>query len=97
MTSIEIRKLIEAKQAEISKCKGEMQELNLQYKDALQIEFEREHSVKSGEKIDTKNGTPLFYEGFIIDAYGSVCVLCHPVKNDGTASKQDRHFSTSDF
>lgn len=52
MTSIEIRKLIEAKQAEISKCKEEMRELNLQYKDALQIEFEREHSVKSGEKIE---------------------------------------------
>lgn len=97
MTSIEIRKLIEAKQAEISKCKGEMRELNLQYKDALQIEFEREHSVKSGEKIDTKNGTHLFYEGFIIDACGSVCVLCHPVKKDGTASGSIRHYNVSDF
>jgi hypothetical protein len=97
MTSAEIKQQIEAKKAEIGRLNAEKDELNRQYRDALQIEFEQQHGVKSGDKISTKSGKPFFYDKMIIDAFGWVMVLCHAVKNDGTPSKADRHVSISEF
>lgn len=97
MKSAEIKELLAAKQHEISKCKAEMRNLTEQYRDALQAEFENERNVKSGDRITTKNGKPLFYDRFTIDAFGDVRVLCHYAKNDGTPSKSDRYFIVSDF
>lgn len=59
MKAKEIKELITAKQAEISRCKAEKRNLTEQYRDALQEEFESEHNVKSGDKITTKKGKPL--------------------------------------
>ena len=97
MKAKEIKELITAKQAEISRFMAEKRNLTEQYRDALQAEFESERNVKSGDKITTKKGKQIFYDRFTIDAFGDVRVLCHYAKNDGTASKSDRYFSVSDF
>lgn len=97
MKSAEIKQQIKMKKAEIERLNAAKDDLNRQYRDALQIEFEQQHGVKSGDKISTKSGKPFFYDKMIIDAFGDVMVLCHAVKNDGTPSKADRHVSISDF
>ena len=65
-------------------------------RDTMQAAFEAQHMVKPGDRMATTAGT-MFYDGFVLDQRDNVYVLCHPVKNDGTASKAIRHMSWQDF
>ena len=65
-------------------------------RDTMQAAFEAQHMVKPGDKMNTVVGT-MFYDGFTLDQRDNVYVLCHPVKNDGTASKAIRHMSWENF
>ncbi len=91
-------------ESQIKEINGKMENLRSQkadlmgqLRDAKQIEFEAKHGVKSGDKLTTKDGTVYYYDRFIISCYGNIIVLCHPAKNDGTASKADRHLCEDDF
>lgn len=65
-------------------------------RDTMQAAFEAQHMVKPGDRMATTAGT-MFYDGFVLDHRDNVYALCHPVKNDGTASKAIRHMSWQDF
>lgn len=93
----EIESKISEIDGKISGLRSQKADLMAQLRDAKQIEFETKHGVKPGDKVTTNAGTTYFYERFIIDAYGWITILCHPVKKDGTASKADRHLSDVDF
>lgn len=82
---------------QIAKLQQAKREAKEQLKDAIQVDFEAEHSVKPGETIKTWRGETMFYEGFVFDSYNSIVCLCHPAKKDGTASKTIRHMGCSDF
>jgi chromosome segregation ATPase len=82
---------------EVSKAQMRVRSINMELKDAMQQAFEQRLGVKKGDIITTKVDTRYFYERFIIDSYGTIYVLCHPVKNDGTASKAIRHMSYGEF
>ncbi len=93
----EIESKISEIDGKISGLRSQKADLMTQLRDAKQIEFETKHGVKSGDKMTTKVGATYFYDRLIITAYGHILVLCHPVKNDGTASKADRHIDEEDF
>lgn len=93
--SIEVR-LAEAER-EASKAREKVHCIREELKDAMQQVFEQRLGVKDGDIITTKAGTKYFYERFIIDSWGNIFVLCHPVKNDGTASKAVRHIFYGEF
>ena len=59
--------------------------------------YEAEHGVKQGDPIKTRGGDTMFYDGFVFDAFGSIVILCHAAKKDGTASKTIHHRYLSDF
>jgi hypothetical protein len=84
-------------EANISEMQTKRRKLMEELRDTLQQKFEIEKGVKDGDTITTINGKTFFYERFIIDAYGSILMLCHPAKNDGTASRQQRHMLPRDF
>lgn len=65
-------------------------------RDTMQAAFEAQYMVKPGDRMATTAGT-MFYDGFVLGQCDNVYVLCHPVKNDGTASKAIRHMSWQDF
>ena len=65
-------------------------------RDTMQAAFEAQHMVKPGDRMETTAGT-MFYDGFVLNQRDNVYALCHPVKNDGTASKAIRHMSWQDF
>ena len=87
--SIQIR--LEEAKIELSKAKDNVQSIKEELRNAMQQDFEQRLGVKEGDIITTRQGTKYYYERFIIDAYGCISVLCHPQKNDGTASKAIRH------
>ena len=93
--SIEVR-LADA-QREVRQAQEKVRSINIELKGAMQQVFEQRLGVKDGDIITTKAGNKYFYERFIIDSYGSICILCHPAKNDGTASKAIRHMSYGEF
>ena len=93
--SIEAR-LAEAKR-EVSKAQEKVRCINIELKDAMQQVFEQRLGVNDGDIITTKSGTKYYYERFIIDSWGGISILCHPVKNDGTASKAIRHLFYGEF
>lgn len=64
----------------------------------MQQVFEDRLDVKEGDVITTRRcGEKYFYERFIIDQFGSILILCHPVKKDGTPSKAIRHMFYGNF
>lgn len=97
MESKEIEAQIKQTNKQINDLRGKKADLLRQLKEAKQVEFEAQHGVKSGDRIQTKKGEAYYYDSFGINAYGYVVIFCHPVKNDGTPSKAVRHLSESDF
>ena len=97
MKSEEIKAQIEQVSRQIYDLRAKKEDLTGKYRDALQSEFEAAHGIKSGDKLTTKSGMAVFYDCMIVDAIGQVVVFCHPVKNDGTASKAGRHLYIKDF
>jgi len=93
--SIEVR-LADA-QREVRQAQEKVRCINEELKDAMQQVFEQRLGVKEGDILTTKAGTKYFYECFIIDSWSNIFVLCHPVKNDGTASKAVRHIFYGEF
>ena len=93
----EIKEQIEETKRKIGDLQGKKSYLANQLKEAMQVEFEARHGIKSGDKLTTKRGTAYFYDKFILDTFGYVMILCHPVKKDGTVSKADRHVSEHEF
>lgn len=93
----ELESQIDETNKKIADLQGKKAYLMGELRDAKQVEFEAQHGVKSGDKMTTKVGTTYFYDRLIITAYGHILVLCHPVKNDGTASKADRHIDEENF
>lgn len=93
--SIEVR-LADA-QREVRQAQEKVRCINEELKDAMQQVFEQRLSVKEGDILTTSAGTKYFYERFIIDSWGNIFVLCHPTKNDGTASKAIRHIFYGEF
>ena len=93
----DIEAQIEQTNKQINDLRGKKADLLHQLKEAKQVEFEAQHGVKSGDKIQTKKGEAYYYDSFGIDACGFVVIFCHPAKNDGTPSKAVRHLSESDF
>lgn len=97
MTAAEINEQIKQTKAQIGDLENKKRYLTIQYRDALQAEFEAKHNVKAGDKIRTYNHTTYYYGGFTIDANGDVMVLCYPVKKDGGMSHSKRYVSESNF
>lgn len=97
MTIQEIREQIRVIDNQIAKLKQDRSELRDELKYAKQARFEAEHGVKQGDPIKTRGGETMFYDGFIYDAFGSIVILCHASKKDGTASKTIHHRYESDF
>ena len=93
----ELKAKISAIDKQIGELKAQKFEVQKELKDAIQAAFESEQGVKSGDPIETRNGTKMFYVGFEFDAYNRIVCVCHPTKNDGTASKAIRHLIWSDF
>ena len=93
--SIEVR--LAVAQREVRQAQEKVRCINAELKDAMQQVFEQRLGVKDGDVITTNAGTKYFYERFIIDSWGNIYVLCHPVKNDGTASKHIRHMFYGEF
>ena len=93
--SIEVR-LAEA-QREVRQAQEKVRCINEELKNAMQQVFEQRLGVKEGDVLTAKAGTKYYYERFIIDSYGSIYILCHPAKNDGTASKAIRHMFYGEF
>ena len=83
--------------SEVRQAQEKVRSITEELKDAMQQVFEQRLGVKDGDIITTDGGTKYFYERFIIDSFGSIYVLCHPVKNDGTASKAIRHMFYGKF
>lgn len=93
--SIELR-LADAKR-ELAKAREKVCSINVELKNAMQQVFEQRLGIKKGDVITTNAGTKYYYDEFIIDAFDDIFVLCHPVKNDGTASKATRHIFYGEF
>ena len=93
----ELSEKITAIDNQIAKLKQDRSEVRSELKDAVQASFEAEHGVKQGDHIKTRCGETMFYDGFIFDASGSIVILCHAEKKDGTASKTIHHRYVSDF
>ena len=92
----ELKARISAIDSQIAGLKAQKYEVQRELKDAVQAAFESERGVRPGDLIETRSGT-MFYGGFEFDAFCSIVCVCHPVKNDGTASKAVRHMTWSDF
>ena len=75
---------------QIQSLRGNLEKLIRELLASAESEFESEKQVKRGDKIISKGGETYFYDGFVV-SYGSVYVLCHPVKKDGTASRAIRY------
>lgn len=82
--------------ARISELQRQELELMKELLESAAVKFETEMGVKRGDPINTKSGTTFFYDGFV-ERYGEVYILCHPQKNDGSASKAIRHMWPKDF
>ena len=95
-TTKEINAEIDSVRDQISKLNAKKAELTRELIVSAEAEFETQMNVKRGDPIKTENGTKFFYDGFV-DSYGSLYLLCHPVKNDGTAAKSIRHIWPRDF
>ena len=94
--SIEVR-LADAKM-EARKSEDKVRSISEELRAAMQQVFEQRLGVKSGDIIATiKSDTKYCYEKFIFDVWGSVYVLCHPIKKDGTPSKAIRHIFYGEF
>ena len=93
----ELREKITVIDNQIAKLKQDKREVQDELKDAIQACFEGEHGVKQGDPIKTRGGDTMFYDGFVFDAFGSIVILCHAAKKDGTASKTIHHRYLSDF
>ena len=52
----------------------------------------KEKLVDAEGMVTTTDGQRFFFDRVIV-SYGEFYALCHPVKKDGTASKNDRHVS----
>ena len=89
--SIEVR-LADAKR-EVRKAEDKVHSISEELRAAMQQVFEQRLGVKSGDIITTiKSNTKYCYEKFLV-----VCVLCHPIKKDGTPSKAIRHIFYGEF
>jgi len=97
MTIQELKAKITAIDNQIGELNTQKYEVQKELKDAVQAAFESEQGVKSGDPIETRSGTKMFYDGFVFDAFRNIVCVCHPMKNDGTASKAIRHLMWSDF
>lgn len=94
--SIEVR-LAEAKR-EVRKAEDKVHSISEELRAAMQQVFEQRLGVKSGDIITSiKSNTKYCYEKFLVDVWGNVCVLCHPIKKDGTPSKAIRHIFYGEF
>lgn len=93
--SIEVR-LAEAK-IELRKAEDKVRSISEELRAAMQQVFEQRLGVKSGDIITSiKSNTKYCYEKFLV-VWGDVCVLCHPIKKDGTPSKAIRHIFYGEF
>jgi hypothetical protein len=92
----EIKANIDSVKEQMNFLRGDLEKLTRELVVSAESEFESEKQVKRGDKIISKGGETYFYDGFVV-SYGSVYMLCHPAKKDGTASKAIRHFYPEDF
>lgn len=97
MNRQELKEKLRTLADDISTLQNTKRETNYQLRDVAQADFEQEKGIKSGDKITTTGGHEYYYDRFIVDAFGYILVLCHPVKKDGTPSRADRHVMTRDF
>ena len=93
--SIEVR-LANAKR-EVTKALEDVRSINIELRNAMQQVFEQRLGVKSGDIITTKAGTKYYYNRFVINSFGDIVVLCHPLRKDGTASVNQRHIFYGEF
>ena len=93
----ELREKITVIDNQIAKLQQSKREVQYELKDAIQASFEAEHGVKPGDRIKTRSGKTMFYDGFTFDSFRRIVCLCHPAKKDGTASKVPRLMIWSDF
>lgn len=94
--TIEINADIENIKNLIQSLRENLEKLTRELIVSAEAEFESEKQVKRGDKIISKGGETYFYDGFVA-YYGSLYILCHPVKKDGTASRAIRHIFPLDF
>ncbi len=92
----EIKANIDSVKEQMNFLRGDLEKLTRELVVSAEAEFESEKQVKRGGKIISKGGETYFYDGFVV-SYGSVYMLCHPAKKDGTASKAIRHFYPEQF
>lgn len=86
----EIKANIDSVKKQMNFLRGDLEKLTRELIVSAEVEFESEKQVKRGDKIISKGGETYFYDGFVA-YYGSLYILCHPVKKDGTASRSIRH------
>ena len=86
----EIKANIDSVKEQMNFLRGDLEKLTRELIVSAESEFESEKFVKRGDKITSKAGESYFYDGFVA-SYGSLYILCHPVKKDGTASRVIRY------
>ena len=86
----EIKANIGSVKEQMNFLRGDLEKLTRELVVSAETEFESEKQVKRGDKIISKGGETYFYDGFVA-SYGSLYILCHPVKEDGTASRAFRY------
>ena len=92
----EIKANIDSVKDQMNYLREDLEKLTRELIVSAEAEFESEKQVKRGDKIISKGGETYFYDGFVA-SYGSLYILCHPIKKDGTASRAIRHIYPRDF
>lgn len=92
----EIKANIDSVKEQMNFLQDDLEKLTRELIVSAESEFESGKQVKRGDKINSKDGEPYFYDGFVA-SHGSLYILCHPVKKDGTASRAIRHIYPGDF
>ena len=92
----ETKAKIDSVKDQMNYLRGDLEKLTRELIVSAESEFESQKQVKRGDKITSKGGESYFYDGFCA-YYGSLYLLCHPVKKDGTASSAIRHIYPESF
>ena len=76
--------------------KVRLSSLRSEFVDACTRRFEVDLGVVTGDRVRTENGKEYFYDSLEI-GFGTIFVVCHPPKKDGTPSKSKVHLGLSAF
>lgn len=94
--TIDIKANIDSVKDQMNFLRGDLEKLTRELVVSAEAEFESEKQVKRGDKIISKGGETYFYDG-VVGTYGSLYILCHPVKKDGTALRAIRYIYPEEF